>query len=111
MWLWFLATISNLEAGWNHFIIKTEIFIFYLTVIDTSDFEQWNSFYVLDIDLITESDMQFVNTPITTKAWTACVERIFSMFSAVHSKLDKILGIDETSKLMYVMMQLNNHCV
>lgn len=75
-----------------------------------SDFEWWNSFHkVLNKDTdITEDNIQFLRMLTTAKASTACVERVFSTFGVVQSKLRNRLGTEKASKLVFLMKQMNS---
>ena len=74
-----------------------------------SDCEWWNSFCkVLNKNIVSENEMKFINMLTTAKSSTASVERIFSTFGVVHSKLRNRLGVEKASKLVFVMKQMHS---
>ena len=52
--------------------------------------------------------MKFITMVTTANSLTASVERIFSTFGVVHSKLRNRLGVQKASKLVFVMKQMNS---
>ena len=47
--------------------------------------------------------MKFINMLITAKSSTASVERLFSTFGTVHSKLWNRLGVEKALKLVFII--------
>lgn len=102
-----LKFLGKLEPFHNH---DKSIF-FDPTVVETmSDYEWWNSFSkILNNDLIGEKEIQFINMMTTAKASTASIERIFSKFGLVHTKLRNRLGVEKASKLVFLIKQMNSN--
>ena len=67
-----------------------------------SSLEWWNS-----LDLVDDSEKKIIQRLLTAVAFSFGVERIFSTFGLVQSKLRNKLGTDKAAKLVFLFKEYN----
>lgn len=76
-------------------------------VTNMSAYEWWKSFKDIFPGVITALDFDLISQLTTAIASSAAVERNFSTFGLVHTKLRNRLGVDRAAKLTFLYRQLN----
>lgn len=69
----------------------------------------WEVFFKTNPSLISEDDKFKIKRLLSAVASSSDIERIFSTFGQVHSKLRNCLGVDKASKLTFLYKRLNNN--
>jgi uncharacterized protein YuzB (UPF0349 family) len=72
-----------------------------------TDIEWWHSFNAIK-EVLKEPQIKLLEQLLTATSSSAGVERIFSSFGLVHSKLRNRLGVEKAGKLVFLMRRLNN---
>jgi hypothetical protein len=71
-------------------------------VTTMSDLDWWKSQNALRPELVTDTNLKKLSQLMTACASTAILERFFSTFGMVHSKLWNQLGIEKAAKLVFL---------
>lgn len=73
-----------------------------------TDHEWWKTIRNFDIEkILTEKDCNTIEQLMTAVASSSGVERTFSKFGLIHTKLRNSLGVEKAAKLVFVSQQLN----
>ncbi|KAK6186202.1 hypothetical protein SNE40_008287 [Patella caerulea] len=89
---------------------QTDIFKPYLfeeLVSKTSCLAWWKSILFSKKDYIDLGMLELVKTLMTAISSSASIERIFSTFGLVHSKLRNRLGVEKAGKLVFIYRMTN----
>lgn len=92
---------------------KSQIFPFRSSIFSSSDSSLtdnnwWKSVQMIDKSLLKEKDAKRLEQLMTAVASSSGVERTFSKFGIVHSKLRNKLGVEKAAKLVFISQQLNS---
>lgn len=74
---------------------------------ELSDIQWWESFFVTNPNFISQRDVYKIRQLMTAVSSSSDIERVFSSFGQVHSKLRNRLGIEKASKLTFLYKTLN----
>lgn len=75
-----------------------------------SPYEWWNAINKINSSsarLINQNDLSILDKLLTAVASSAGIERTFSKFGLIHTKLRNKLGVERAGKLVFVNQQLN----
>lgn len=101
---------TSLMAILLKFVVRSEPFngpLFEDKVVkEVNALEWWKSFSVLK-DCISSKELFVIEQLMTAKATSAGVERMFSTFGFVHSKIRNQLGVEKAAKLAFLFKSLN----
>lgn len=74
-----------------------------------TDFEWWKSIKNMGHEnFINNNDILKIYQLMTANSSTAAIERSFSKFGLIHSKLRSKLGVEKAGKLVFISQQLND---
>ncbi len=76
------------------------------TVESVNTLEWWKSLAIIK-GCIGGKELAAIEMLFTAKATSAGIERMFSSFGLVHSKLRNQLGVEKASKLVFMLKSLN----
>lgn len=79
----------------------------YFEKIEMTDFEWWNSIQKLHPNILSSTYLTCIGQLLTAVASSAGIERVFSKFGLVHSKIKNKLGVEKAAKLVFIHQQLN----
>ena len=74
---------------------------------NTSSYDWWKSFFIFKPNILSVINLENTLRLLTAVASLAGVERTFSSFGQVHTKLQNKLGVDKASKLTFLYKQFN----
>jgi hypothetical protein len=77
------------------------------TVESVNTLEWWKSIAIIK-GCISDKELTAIKMLFTAKATSARIERMFSSFGLVHSKLRNRLGVEKASKLVFMFKSLND---
>lgn len=78
------------------------------TIESMTDLEWWRTQAALFPEIISNATLKNIEMMTTAVASSAGVERTFSIFGLVHSKLRNQLGVEKSSKLVFISQMLNS---
>lgn len=101
----FLSKYFKLKAQllpYEGTIMKSEV------IHNMRDYEWWQSFFATNKSYFSKEEIWKTSQLMTAMCSSADIERVFSSFGQIHTKLRNRLGVERASKLCFLCKNLHN---
>lgn len=89
-------------------VFNNSNFAFKDNVVQSStDNDWWKTFQKLNPEAVSEKNLSHISQLMTAISSSAGVERTFSKFGLIHTKIRNQLGVEKAAKLVFVSQKLN----